>query len=138
MVARLAGQFISESNDSTPNPTFSTSAHCIPQAAASFIPKVQFPFLTLLASGGHTSILLCRGLGDFTVLGGTLDDALGEAFDKAARLLGLKASSSGGAAVERAATLAKGGPQMGNMKIPMRDKPNCDFSYAGDRMDSGE
>jgi N6-L-threonylcarbamoyladenine synthase len=55
--------------------------------ASFFEPKVQYPFLALLASGGHTSILLCKQLGDYEVLGGTLDDALGEAFDKAARLL---------------------------------------------------
>jgi hypothetical protein len=66
----------------------------------SFQPKIEFPFLTLLASGGHTSLLLCHGIGRYTVLGGTLDDALGEAFDKVARILGLKSERSGGAAVE--------------------------------------
>ena len=55
-----------------------------------FEPKVAFPFLALLVSGGHTSILICHGLGDYTVLGATLDDSLGEAFDKASRLLGLR------------------------------------------------
>jgi len=54
----------------------------VAEAAAAFAPKVEYPFLALLASGGHTSLLLCRGLGDYAVLGGTLDDALGEAFDK--------------------------------------------------------
>ena len=51
--------------------------------------------MALLASGGHTSILLCKGMGDYIILGGTLDDALGEAFDKAARLLGLRSGGSG-------------------------------------------
>ena len=55
-----------------------------------FEPKVSFPFLALLVSGGHTSILICHGLGNYTVLGATLDDSLGEAFDKASRLLGLR------------------------------------------------
>ena len=94
-----------------------------------FTPKVDYPFLALLASGGHTSILLCKNLGDYEVLGGTLDDALGEAFDKAARLLGLTCSSSGGAAVEQAAKL--GDENSYPMTVPMRTKLNCDFSYAG-------
>ena len=94
-----------------------------------FTPKVTYPFLALLASGGHTSILLCRELGEYEILGGTLDDALGEAFDKAARLLGLKCASSGGAAVEAA---ARGGDKDSYpMTVPMRTKLNCDFSYAG-------
>ena len=63
------------------------------------------------------------------MLGGTLDDALGEAFDKAARLLGLTCSSSGGAAVEAAAKL--GDESSYPMTVPMRTKLNCDFSYAG-------
>jgi tRNA N6-adenosine threonylcarbamoyltransferase len=96
---------------------------------AHFAPKVTYPFLALLASGGHTSILLCRELGEYQILGGTLDDALGEAFDKAARLLGLKCASSGGAAVEAA---ARGGDKDSfPMTVPMRSKLNCDFSYAG-------
>ena len=94
-----------------------------------FTPKVDYPFLALLASGGHTSILLCKNLGEYEVLGGTLDDALGEAFDKAARLLGLTCSSSGGAAVEAAAKL--GDETSYPMTVPMRTKLNCDFSYAG-------
>lgn len=44
--------------------------------------QVSFPFLALLVSGGHCQILLCHGVGDYTILGGTLDDALGEAYDK--------------------------------------------------------
>lgn len=63
-------------------------------APKEFQPKVNFPFLALLVSGGHTSILLCRGLGDYTVLGATLDDSLGEAFDKASRLLGLRTAGN--------------------------------------------
>lgn len=62
-----------------------------------------FPFVCVLASGGHNLLLLVRGVGDYAVLGTTLDDALGEAFDKVARMLGLDATPSGGAAVENAA-----------------------------------
>lgn len=54
-----------------------------------FSPKIEYPFLALLASGGHTSLQLVLGLGKYLVLGGTLDDSLGEAFDKASRLLGI-------------------------------------------------
>lgn len=94
-----------------------------------FTPKVDYPFLALLASGGHTSILLCKNLGEYEILGGTLDDALGEAFDKAARILGLRSSTSGGAAVE--AMALKGDRDSYPMTVPMRSKLNCDFSYAG-------
>lgn len=73
------------------------------------------------------------------MLGGTLDDALGEAFDKAARLLGLQYNTSGGAAVEAMArkhainnnNRSLEGEMTHNMTVPMRDKANCDFSYAG-------
>ena len=94
-----------------------------------FKSKVEYPFLAFLASGGHTSILLCKKLGEYEVLGGTLDDALGEALDKAARLLGLRSSSSGGAAVE--ASALNGDKESYPMTVPMRTKLNCDFSYAG-------
>ena len=100
------------------------------EASTSALPKVEYPFLALLASGGHTSILLCQNLGEYSVLGGTLDDALGEAFDKASRMLGLRSASSGGAAVEAAALKGTKREEYG-MTIPMRNKPNCDFSYAG-------
>ena len=66
--------------------------------------SVAFPFLVLIASGGHTQILAVKGVGDYDRLGATMDDAIGEAFDKTAKLLGLP--FPGGPAVEAA---AKGG-----------------------------
>jgi tRNA A37 threonylcarbamoyltransferase TsaD len=101
-----------------------------------FIPKIKYPFLALLVSGGHTSILLCKGLGNYTVLGGTLDDSLGEAFDKAARLLSISSSgTSGGAVVEQYAKKSLGKTtiptSLFKMKIPLKDKANCNFSYSG-------
>jgi len=63
------------------------------------------------------------------VLGGTRDDALGEAFDKAARLLGLSMASSGGAAIEKLAKLGDG--RRYRMTVPMKNVKSCDFSYAG-------
>eukprot|EP00605_Chrysophyceae_sp_TOSAG23-4_P001797 GSChrysophyteH1.ASY1.ANO1.1986.1 assembled CDS len=90
-------------------------AHCLTARLAGrpsgqlrhFTPKVPYPFLALLVSGGHTNLMVCRGLGLYEALGGTLDDSAGEAFDKAARLLGLPLSSSGGAAIEAAAAKSK-------------------------------
>ena len=63
--------------------------------------RLAFPYLLLLASGGHTQILAVRGVGDYLRLGATMDDAIGEAFDKTAKLLGLP--YPGGPAVEAAA-----------------------------------
>ena len=63
--------------------------------------RVAFPYLLLLVSGGHCQLLACAGVGRFTRLGTTLDDAAGEAFDKTAKLIGL--GYPGGPAIERAA-----------------------------------
>jgi len=81
----------------------------------------------LLVSGGHCQLLTVRGPGDFTRLGTTIDDAVGECFDKTAKLLGL--GFPGGPAVERA---AKGG-DTARFKLPrpMWRKPGCDFSFSG-------
>ena len=88
---------------------------------------VAFPYLLLLVSGGHCQLLSVRGPGDFTRLGTTIDDAVGECFDKTAKLLGL--GFPGGPAVERA---AKGGdPQRFALPRPMWRKPGCDFSFSG-------
>eukprot|EP01039_Chlorochromonas_danica_P004505 gene4505-4941_t len=130
MVARLAGEGIV--NDTTTSNSSNNSS----------IPRVEFPFLALLASGGHTSLLVVRDLGQYDLLGGTLDDALGEAFDKAGRLLGLRSPSgspSGGPAIERMARLYKEKYALDptkpifrhSMSVPLRQKANCDFSYSG-------
>jgi N6-L-threonylcarbamoyladenine synthase len=85
------------------------------------------PYLLLLVSGGHTQILLVRGVGQYTRLGSTIDDALGEAFDKTAKLLGLGAP--GGPAVERAA--ASGVAGRVTLPRPMRGRAEPNFSFAG-------
>ena len=88
---------------------------------------VDFPYLLLLVSGGHCQLLTVRGPGEFTRLGTTIDDAVGECFDKTAKLLGL--GFPGGPAVEAA---AKGGnPQRFALPRPMWRKPGCDFSFSG-------
>lgn len=92
-------------------------------------PDLEFPFLSLLVSGGHCQILKCLGIGRYSVIGGTLDDSLGEAFDKTARLLGLPVGGGGGPAVE---ALAKEGNRTAvPLTIPLLQRKDCDFSYAG-------
>jgi N6-L-threonylcarbamoyladenine synthase len=88
---------------------------------------VAFPYLLLLVSGGHCQILRVDGRDAFTRLGGTIDDAPGEAFDKVARLLGL--SQPGGPAVE--AEAAKGDPARFALPRPLLDRPGCDMSFSG-------
>lgn len=90
---------------------------------------VEFPFLALLVSGGHCQILECKGIGHYHILGGTLDDSLGEAYDKTARLLGLPVGGGGGPAIEK---LARGGdPKAVAFSVPMQARKDCDFSFAG-------
>lgn len=91
--------------------------------------QVSFPFLTLLVSGGHCQLLLVRGVAQYEVLGGTLDDALGEAFDKTARLLGLEVGAGGGPALEQLAL--KGDAHAIPFPVPMAKRPDCNFSFAG-------
>jgi N6-L-threonylcarbamoyladenine synthase len=86
---------------------------------------VEPPFLCLLASGGHTMLLHVRERGGFEVLGSTLDDAAGEAFDKGARLLGL--GYPGGAAIDR---LAREGDAEA-VAFPVARVPGLDFSFSG-------
>jgi N6-L-threonylcarbamoyladenine synthase len=87
--------------------------------------QVEPPFLCLLASGGHTLLLDVRDRGSFEVLGTTLDDAAGEAFDKGARLLGL--GYPGGAAIDRLAR--EGNPEA--FAFPVARVPAFDFSFSG-------
>ena len=89
--------------------------------------SVAFPYLILLASGGHTQILAVKGVGDYERLGATMDDAIGEAFDKTAKLLGLP--YPGGPAVEAAAK--DGDPERFALPRPMVGRPNADFSLSG-------
>ena len=90
---------------------------------------MDFPFLALLVSGGHCQLLKCLGIGKYSIIGGTLDDSLGEAFDKTARLLGLFVGGGGGPAMERLAR--DGDPKSIPLPIPLQKRKDCDFSYAG-------
>lgn len=88
---------------------------------------VPFPYLLLLVSGGHCQFLIVSGVGKYQKLGGTLDDALGEVFDKTAKMLGL--GYPGGAMVE---TLAKNGnPLTHKFPLPLHGRVGCDFSFSG-------
>lgn len=86
-----------------------------------------FPYLLLLVSGGHSQLLAVNGLGDYTRLGSTVDDAAGEAFDKTAKVMGL--GFPGGPNVQRWA--AKGNPNAIPLPRPFRGKLHADFSFAG-------
>jgi N6-L-threonylcarbamoyladenine synthase len=86
-----------------------------------------FPYLLLLISGGHTQFQLVKGVGDYQRLGTTIDDALGEAFDKTAKLLGL--GYPGGPQVEALAKL--GNAQRFDLPRPLKGRPDCNFSFSG-------
>jgi N6-L-threonylcarbamoyladenine synthase len=88
---------------------------------------IGFPYLLLLASGGHTQLVAVRGVGDYVRLGTTIDDAIGEAFDKVAKLLGL--AYPGGPEVEREA--ARGDPERFTLPRPMLGRPQPNFSLSG-------
>lgn len=88
---------------------------------------VEFPYLLMLASGGHCQILLVRGVGKYELIGQTLDDSAGEAFDKVSKMLGL--GYPGGPIVDRRA--AAGNPRAFDFPRPLTDKPGCDFSFSG-------
>lgn len=88
---------------------------------------VTFPYLLLLVSGGHCQILVVEGVGHYKKLGGTLDDALGEAFDKVAKILGL--GYPGGPIVEQQAK--NGNPARFAFPRPLKGKAGCDFSFSG-------
>lgn len=103
--------------------------HLHGHVAANFLEPdpLQPPFLCLVASGGHTLLAAVRQPSSYEVLGQTLDDAAGEALDKAARLLGL--GFPGGPAIERLAR--QGDPEAFSFPVAMTREPNLDFSFSG-------
>ncbi len=93
---------------------------------------IEFPYLLLLASGGHSQILAVKAVGDYICLGTTKDDAMGECFDKVAKLLGL--GYPGGPAVEKLAaksTNVKTAIEKFNLPKPLFGREGCDFSFSG-------
>jgi N6-L-threonylcarbamoyladenine synthase len=89
--------------------------------------RPDYPFLALLVSGGHTQLMNCQALGQYELLGESLDDAAGEAFDKVAKMLGLP--YPGGPAIE--ALARQGNPSRFRFPRPMTDRPGLDFSFSG-------
>ena len=89
--------------------------------------NINFPYLLLLVSGGHTQLLIVEGVGQYQRLGTTVDDALGEAFDKSAKLMAL--GYPGGPEIEN--TAKKGNPRRFNLPRPMYGRANCHFSFSG-------
>ena len=89
--------------------------------------ELNYPYLLLLISGGHTQFLSVRGLGNYKRLGTTIDDAVGEAFDKTAKLLGIE--FPGGPQIEIYAK--KGDPKKYNLPKPIFHKGGCNLSFAG-------
>ena len=88
--------------------------------------EITFPYLVLLASGGHCQILAVRNVGDYVLYGQTLDDSAGETFDKIAHLLGL--AYPGGPEIEKAAQSADDSIELPK---PLTHQQNCDFSFSG-------
>ena len=89
--------------------------------------QVDFPYLLLLISGGHTQFQIVEGVGRYHRLGSTIDDALGEAFDKVAKLVGL--GYPGGPQVE--AVARQGNPQRFDFPRPLKGRKDCNFSFSG-------
>ncbi len=103
-------------------------AHALTARLPGLVPGgAEFPYLLLLVSGGHCQCVAVEGVGRYRRLGSTLDDAVGEAFDKVAKMLGLP--WPGGPALERLA--AKGDPARYPLPRPLLGRPGCDFSFSG-------
>lgn len=94
---------------------------------ARLLGQVGFPYLLLLISGGHTQFQIVEGVGRYRRLGSTIDDALGEAFDKVAKLLGL--GYPGGPQVE--AFARRGDPKRFSFPRPLKGRKDCNFSFSG-------
>lgn len=93
------------------------------------ISNVQFPILALLISGGHTELVLMKDWFEYEILGRTLDDAVGEAFDKVARMLGL--AYPGGPEISKQAALHRGKEKQFTLPRPMLNTNSCDMSFSG-------
>jgi len=119
--ARAAGMV----NDVPVLPVHHMEGHLLAPGLEGELPA--FPFITLLVSGGHTLLVYVKGIGQYEVIGQTLDDAAGECFDKSARLLGLP--YPGGPEI---AVLAQGGDaKRFKLPRPMLNRDNLDFSFSG-------
>ncbi len=129
MVGMMAGKAMAASYDKPFIAINHLEGHALTPRLSDDVP---FPYLLLLASGGHTQILIVKGVGDYQRLGTTIDDAMGEAFDKTAKILGL--GYPGGPALQNmAATCQDPERALNNYPLPrpMKGKKNCHFSFSG-------
>ena len=124
MVGLLAGKAIAFAHDKPLIAINHLEGHALSPRLAE---PIAYPYLLLLASGGHCQFVMVEGLGVYRRLGSTIDDAAGEAFDKTAKVLGL--GFPGGPAVERIA--ATGDPARFDLPRPLAGRPGCDLSFAG-------
>jgi N6-L-threonylcarbamoyladenine synthase len=124
MVGAMAGKAIALSHQLPFIAINHLEAHALVVRA---IEKVPFPYMLLLVSGGHCQIVQVQGVGRYQLIGSTRDDALGEAFDKCAKMLGL--GYPGGPEIERQAALAKG--ELIDFPRPMAGRAHADFSFSG-------
>ena len=124
MVGAMAGKSIAAVQGLPFSAVNHLEAHAL---TARLTNQVEFPYLLLLVSGGHTQLLLVRGVGDYRLLGTTIDDAVGECFDKSAKLLGL--GYPGGPLLEQAAK--QGSHEAVILPRPMLGRDGCDFSFSG-------
>ncbi|CAI5962221.1 unnamed protein product [Closterium sp. NIES-65] len=121
------GLLFHEHRLTNPDVTFPFLTLLISGAVGLTNPDVTFPFLTLLISGGHNLLLLSHGVGQYTQLGTTLDDAMGEAFDKTARLLGLDLSGPGGGGAAVEALAKEGNREKFKFTVLLARVKSCDF-----------
>ncbi|MDZ7629412.1 MAG: tRNA (adenosine(37)-N6)-threonylcarbamoyltransferase complex transferase subunit TsaD [Parvularculaceae bacterium] len=124
MVGLTAGKAMAIAHDLPLIPINHLEAHAL---SVRLTEHVDFPYLLLLISGGHTQLIDVRGVGRYRRLGTTIDDAAGEAFDKSAKLLGL--GQPGGPMIERAAT--GGQAYRYDFPKPLAGREGCDFSLSG-------
>lgn len=129
MVGMMAGKAIASAHNIPFIAVNHLEAHAL---TARLTQDVAFPYLVLLVSGGHTQILVAEDIGVYKRLGTTIDDALGECFDKAAKLMGL--GHPGGPLVERAAADCAdhaAALEKFPLPVPMKGRPGYDFSFSG-------
>lgn len=124
LVGLMTGKAIAQASGKPFIPVNHLEGHALSPRLSEDCP---FPYLLLLVSGGHCQFLEVRGLGDYRRLGSTIDDAVGEAFDKVAKLLGL--GFPGGPAVEKMA--ASGNPKAHDFPRPLLNRPSLEMSFAG-------
>ena len=124
MVGLLTGKTIALVHDLPLVAVNHLEAHAL---TARLVAELDFPYLLLLVSGGHCQLVAVEGVGRYRQLGTTIDDAVGEAFDKVAKMLGL--GYPGGPAVERLAR--DGDPSRFDLPRPLQGTKSCDFSFSG-------